>query len=89
MNSIDLIPISKIYKELRSNYMKVLENQKLDYFCRILAIMVFDHKKMQFKQIFKYKENLKIKPSLKITTENQNICFHLPDFLEKLITTLK
>lgn len=89
MKSHDLIQISKIYQELSENYNIVIRNGKLDYFCRILAIMAFDHKKMEFKQIFRYKENLKIKPTFKVTTENQSVCYHLPNFLNKLISTLK
>ena len=88
MNSQELIPIHKIYKELEANY-NIVENNKLHSFCRILAIMIFDHKKIEFKQIFKYKDYLKIKPIPKVTTENQSICYHLPNFIEKLVSTLK
>lgn len=88
MNSQDLIGISKIYKQLEENYLQ-LEQTKLDSYCRILAIMIFDHKKIEFKQIFKYKENLKIRPYPKVTTENQSICYHLPCFLSKLVGTLR
>lgn len=88
MNSQDLIQISNFYKEIEENYILV-ENTKLDSFCRILAIMIFDHKKIEFKQIFKYKEHLKVKPAPKITTENQSVCFHLPRFLINLFNTFK
>jgi hypothetical protein len=88
MNSQDMIPIFAVYKELLENY-TLVEGHKLHSFCRILAIMIFDHKKIEFKQIFKYKDYLKIKPMPKITTENQSICYHLPNFVENLTKTLK
>lgn len=51
--------------------------------------MVFDNKKIEFKQIFKYKDYLKLHPKPKTTTQNQNICFHLPNLLTELSATLK
>lgn len=89
MNSQKLVPIYPFYKEIEENYKSVVEGTNLHTFCRILAIMVFDSKKMEFKQIFKYKEHLKIKPSPKVTTENQSICYHLPKFIHNLVVTLK
>jgi hypothetical protein len=88
MNSHDLISISPFYKQIYDNY-KIVEVNKLDSFCRILAIMIFDHKKIEFKQIFKYKEHLKMRPVAKVTTENQSIVYYLPKFLHKIVTTLK
>ena len=51
INSHDLIPISKLIylKKIYVLYAK----SRLDTLCRILAILMFDHKKMEFKQIFK------------------------------------
>jgi hypothetical protein len=88
INSEDLIPIGDFYKEIEKVYKKV-KNDKLNVFCRILAIMIFDYKKMEFKQIFKYKENLKLRPYPKATTENQSICYNLPNFLAILIQSFK
>jgi hypothetical protein len=88
INSEDLIPIGDYYKEIEKVYLKV-KDQKLNVFCRILAIMIFDYKKMEFKQIFKYKENLKLRPYPKATTENQSICYNLPDFLGTLMFFLR
>jgi len=88
INSEDLIPIGDYYKEIEKIYNKV-KNDKLNIFCRILAIMIFDYKKMEFKQIFKYKENLKLRPNPKATTENQSICYNLPDFMQNLMQSFK
>lgn len=51
INSQELVPISKLIylKKIYCLYSK----SKLDTLCRILAILMFDHKKMEFKQIFK------------------------------------
>jgi hypothetical protein len=88
INSEELIAIGQFYKELEKNYLYA-DSTKLHTYCRILAIMIFDHKKMEFKQIFKYKENLKIRPVPKVTTENQSICYHLPNFLPNLVNVLR
>lgn len=88
INSEDLIPIGDYYKEIEKVYLRV-RHEKLHVFCRIMAIMIFDYKKMEFKQIFKYKENLKLRPYPKATTENQSICYNLPLFLDYLIDFFK
>lgn len=51
INSQELIPISKLIY-LKKIYVFYSKN-KLDTLCRILAILMFDHKKVEFKQIFK------------------------------------
>ena len=84
-----MIPLGELFDELQEIYIKSVEQEKLDSFCRILAIMVFDNKKIEFKQIFKYKDYLKLHPKPKTTTQNQNICFHLPNLLTELTATLK
>jgi len=89
MNCVELIPLGELFTELQGIYLRSLEQDKLDSFCRILAIMVFDNKKIEFKQIFKYKDYLKLHPKPKTTTQNQNICFNLPHIMTELITTLK
>jgi hypothetical protein len=88
MDSYKLLPISQFYKEIEANYLHV-ETSNLNVLCRVLAIMIFDHKKIEFKQIFKYRENMKIRPNPKVTTENQSVCYHLPKFLHNFIIVLK
>jgi hypothetical protein len=88
MNCGKLIPIGQFYKEIESVYLQN-ENSNLNTLCRVLAIMIFDHKKIEFKQIFKYRENMKIRPEPKVTTENQSVCFHLPKFLHNLVIAIK
>ncbi len=51
--------------------------------------MVFDNKKLEFKQIFKYKDYLKLDAEAKTTTKNQNICLHLPNILKELTNSLR
>jgi hypothetical protein len=51
INSQELIQISKLIY-LRKIY-NIYSKNKLDTLCRILAILMFDHKKVDFKQIFK------------------------------------
>lgn len=81
--------MSELFNELFDIFLISVETEKLESFCRILAIMVFDNKKIEFKQIFKYKDYLKLHPKPKTTTQNQNICFHLPNLLKELTKTLK
>lgn len=88
MDCNKLIPIGQFYKEIESVYLQN-ENSHLNTMCRVLAIMIFDHKKIEFKQIFKYRENMKIRPEPKVTTENQSVCYHLPKFLHNLVIVLK
>jgi hypothetical protein len=88
MYSSKIIPILPFYKQIEENYLRICKGN-LHTFCRILAIMIFDHKKMEFKQIFKYKENLKIRPSPKVTTENQSMCYNMNRFIHNIITVLK
>ena len=53
INSQELIQISKLIY-LKKIYI-LYGKSKLDTLCRILAILMFDHKKVEFKQIFKVK----------------------------------
>ncbi len=94
INSQELIPISKLVylKKIYAFHSKT----KLDTLCRILAILMFDHKKVEFKQIFKvfflliqYKNYLKIRPFYKITSENQSFCLNYNNFIPLLVSTLK
>jgi hypothetical protein len=87
MNCNKLIPIKQFYEEISKNYQTSESN--FSTLCRILAIMIFDHKKMEFKQIFKYKENLRVSPSVKVTAENLTLCLHLPKFLHNLVKAIR
>ena len=84
-----LVSMDKMYKVISSVYDYMNKNKKLDLFCRVLGILIFDCRKMEIKQIFKSKETLKIKPFTKMTTENQSICIHMEHFLENIVEKLK
>ena len=51
INRTDLLSIS-LLTNFNSNYTRTKLSQ-LDFFCRLLAILIFDHKKIEFKQKFK------------------------------------
>jgi hypothetical protein len=87
MNCSKLISIKQFYEEIQKNYLHSESN--FSTLCRVLAIMIFDHKKMEFKQIFKYKENLRVSPSVKVTAENLTLCLHLPKFLHNLVKAIR
>ncbi len=84
-----LVSIDKMYSVISSVYNYMSRNKKLDLFCRVLGILIFDCRKIEIKQIFKSKESLKIKSFTKMTTENQSICIHLEKFLENIVDKLK
>ena len=81
--------MGNVFHELNDIYNLSIKQEKIESFCTILAIMVFDNKKIEFKQIFKYKDYLKLNAKAKTTTKNQNICFHLPNILYELTNSLR
>ena len=84
-----LVSIDKMYSVISTVYNYMSKNKKLDLFCRVLGILIFDCRKIEIKQIFKSKETLKIKSFTKMTTENQSICIHMDKFLENIVDKLK
>ena len=64
------------------------KQDRLDAFCRILGILIFNCNKIDYKQIFKNKHYSYIEPLVKITTKNQIICIHFNDFFERIIMKL-
>ena len=84
-----LVSIDKMYSVISTVYNYMSRNKKLDLFCRVLGILIFDCRKIEIKQIFKSNESLKIKSFTKLTTENQSICIHMENFLENIVDKLK
>ena len=83
-----LVPINNMYNILVDVYNHMSTKDRLDAFCRILGILIFNCNKIEFKQIFKNKHNSYIEPLVKITTKNQIICIHFNLFFEKIIKKL-
>ena len=83
------VPMSSIYEIIIDLYNYMVKQDRLDTFCRILGILIFNCNKIEFKKIFKKKHASYIEPLVKITTKNQIICIHFNDFFEKLITKLR
>ena len=84
-----LVSINNMYNVIVDIYNYMSSNDRLDAFCRILAILIFNYNKIQFKQIFKNKHSSYIEPITKITTKNQIICIHFNNFFEQIIKKLK
>ena len=84
-----LVPINNIYDIIIDIYNYMVKEDKLDAFCRILGILIFNCNKIEFKKIFKKKHASYIEPLVKVTTKNQIICIHFNDFFEKIILKLK
>ena len=89
MSGQNLYPMNKMCNEINEIYSYMEFKDRLDTFCRILAILIFDYKKMEYTQMFKEKEILRIKPLTKITSENQTICLHFNNFFENIIHKLR
>ena len=89
MSGQNLYPMNKMCNEINEIYSYMEFKDRLDTFCRILAILIFDYKKMEYTQMFKEKEILRIKPLTKITSENQTICLHFNNFFENIINKLR
>lgn len=88
MNTQSLYPMQFMFKTINAIFHQMQMKDNLDVFCRILAILIFDYKKIGVKQCFKSKETLRIKPLTKITIENQSICLHFNKFFKKLVHKL-
>ena len=84
-----LVPINDMYNILIDIYNYMIQQDRLDAFCRILGILIFNCNKIQFKHIFKNKHSSYLEPFVKITTKNQIICLHLNDFFLRIMTKLK
>ena len=65
------------------------KQDRLDAFCRILGILIFNCNKIEFKQLFRNKYNSYLEPLVKITTKNQIICIHFNNFFQNITTKLK
>ena len=84
-----LVPISNMYELIVDIYNYMIKQDRLDAFCRILGILIFNCNKIEFKQIFKKKHSSYIDPLVKITTKNQVVCIHFNQFFEKIMTKLQ
>ena len=84
-----LIPLNDIYYLIEDLYKYMIEKDRLDAFCRILGILIFNCNKIDYKQIFKNKHYSYIEPLVKVTTKNQIICIHFTDFFDKIIIKLR
>ncbi len=84
-----LVPINNMYNIIIDIYNYMTKQDRLDAFCRILGILIFNCNKIEFKQIFRNKYNSYIEPLVKITTKNQIICIHFDNFIENITTKLK
>ena len=83
-----LIPLNDIYDLIVDLYNYMNKQDRLDAFCRILGILIFNCNKIDYKQIFKNKHYSYIEPLVKITTKNQIICIHFNGFFERIIMKL-
>ena len=87
MNGI--IPIDSIYDTLLDIYQYMNKMDRLDSFCRIIGILIFNYNKIVFKQIFKNKHGSCAEPLIKVVPKNQIICIHLEEFFERIVKKLK
>lgn len=84
-----LVPINDMYDIIIDTYNYMNRHDRLDAFCRILGILIFNCNKIEFKQIFRNKYNSYIEPLVKITTKNQIICIHFYNIFENITLKLK
>ena len=87
MNGI--VPIDNIYDTILDIYEYMSKMDRLDSFCRLFGILIFNYNKIVFKQIFKNKHNTCTEPLVKIVPKNQIICLHFENFFERLVKKLK
>ena len=87
MNGI--VPIDSIYDTILDVYDYMSKMDRLDSFCRLFGILIFNYNKIVFKQIFKNKHNNCTEPLVKIVPKNQIICLHFENFFERLVIKLK
>jgi Trpc4-associated protein len=85
----ELIPIDNIYDSLLDVYNYFVKTDKLDFFCRIVNILIFNYNKIEYKQMFKNRLISQTRPLVKAVTKNQIICINFEQFFEKLIKKLK
>ena len=83
-----LIPLNDIYDLIVDLYNYMNKQDRLDAFCRILGILIFNCNKIDYKQIFKNKHYSYIEPLVKITIKNKLIYIHFNDFFERIIMKL-
>jgi hypothetical protein len=84
-----LVPINNMYNIIIDIYNYMSKQDRLDAFCRILGILIFNCNKIEFKQLFRNKYNSYLEPLVKITTKNQIICIHFNNFFQNITTKLK
>ena len=87
MNGV--VPIDCIYDTILDIYEYMSKMDRLDSFCRIVGILVFNYNKIVFKQIFKNKHGSSTEPLVKVIPKNQIICIHLEGFFERVVKKLK
>ena len=87
MNGI--VPIDCIYETILDIYEYMNKMDRLDSFCRIFGILIFNYNKIVFKQIFKNKHSSCTEPLVKVVPKNQIICLHFEKFFERVMIKLK
>ena len=87
MNGV--VPIDCIYDTILDIYEYMSKMDRLDSFCRIVSILVFNYNKIVYKQIFKNKHGSSTEPLVKVIPKNQIICIHLEGFFERVVKKLK
>ena len=85
----DVIPMNDIYEIIVDVYNCMKKKDRLDAFCRILGILIFNCNKIEFRQIFNNNHNSYLEPLVKTTTKNQIICINFDNFLENIIKKLR
>lgn len=85
----DVVPMNDIYNIIIDVYNCMNKKDRLDAFCRILGILIFNCNKIEFRQIFNNSHNSYIEPLVKTTTKNQIICINFDNFLENIIKKLR
>ena len=73
MNGV--VPIDCIYDTILDIYEYMSKMDRLDSFCRIVGILVFNYNKIVFKQIFKNKHGSSTEPLVKVIPKNQIIIY--------------
>lgn len=66
-----------------------LDPRKLGQFSNVLALLIFEHNKADFNDIFVKKDQLTLYPSFKQTTINQAIILNIPELIPKLLIQIE
>ena len=66
-----------------------LDKKQLGQFSNIIALLIFEHNKEDFGDIFVKKEQLRLYPVFKQITINQGIIVNIPELFPKIISQIE